>query len=411
MNLSLFIAKRYFLSKKKTFINFLSITAFLGVVIGTSALIIVLSVFNGLEALLKSLYGNFDPEIKIVSNHSKYFDESNVLTDKINNIDGINVLSKVIEDRALVSYNNSEIPIYLKGVDSSFHRQNRLEKNIVEGSFILSKKELEYVVIGRGVKYKISLNIKDNFNNITLYSISPNFSFIPGQIQKNPFNQLQVRASGVFAIEQQLDNNYMISSLNFAKKLFDKKTQITAIELQIDETKKIKEIEQEIQNTIGNQYSVLTIEEQHADLYKILKTEKLIVFIIFGFILIISSFNIFFVLSMLALDKKKDLAILNSLGINENSIKKIFLFEGFIISFLGVSIGAVLGMLICLVQDRFGLVPLGMETAIIEYYPVEVYTADIIMVITLVFIITILASIKPSQIAIKNISLTELNNK
>ena len=172
MNLSLFIAKRYFFSKKKSFINFLSIAAFIGVLVGTSSLIIVLSVFNGLEDLLKSLYINFNPEIKIVSNNSKYFNKNKDHINKINEIDGVDFVSKVIEDRAIASYNGSEIPVYIKGVDSSFILQKRLNKNIVEGDFTLKKDNSSYAVIGRGIKYKISLNLKDNFNNLILYGAS-----------------------------------------------------------------------------------------------------------------------------------------------------------------------------------------------------------------------------------------------
>ena len=411
MNVSLFIAKRYFFSKKKSFIHFLSLTAFIGVVIGTSSLIIVLSVFNGLENLLKSLYGNFDPEIKIVANNSKYFNDSNEVIESLNNIKGVEVVSRVIEDRIIASYNDSETPVYLKGVDSSFHLQNRLKNNIVEGSFVLSQNENEYVVVGRGIKYKLSLNLKDNFNNLILYAISPNFSFIPSGIPKKNFNKREIRPSGIFAIEQQLDNNYMITSLNFAKKIFEKKNKITALELKVNPTKNTKNIQKEIQSVVGDSFSVLTIEEQHANLYKILKTEKLMVFLIFSFILIISSFNIFFLLSMLAIDKKRDLSVLMSFGINENLIKKIFLFEGLIIASLGVCIGTGIGILICFVQEKFGLVSLGMNTAIIEYYPVKIYTPDIVMIVILVFIITIIASIKPSQIAIQKINLSQLNNK
>ena len=223
MNLSLFIAKRYFFSKKKSFINFLSITAFIGVMVGTSSLIIVLSVFNGLEDLLKSLYINFNPEIKIVSNNSKYFIKNNDQINNINNIEGVDFVSKVIEDRAIASYNGIEIPVYIKGADSSFSFQNRLNKNIVEGDFILKKNSSSYAVVGRGVKYKISLNLNDNFNNLILYSVSPDFSFIPSGIQKKPFNQMSIIPSGVFAIEQQIDNNFIISSLAFVEKLFEKK--------------------------------------------------------------------------------------------------------------------------------------------------------------------------------------------
>ena len=362
MNFSFFIAKKYFFSKKKkSFINLLSITAFIGVVVGTSSLIIVLSVFNGLENLLKSLYGKFDPEIKIISNQSKYFDNSRNLMLKIEKVKGIEVISRVIEDKVLASYNNSELALYIKGVDSSFYLQNRLQNNIVEGSFILSDNEQEYVVVGRGIKYKLSLNLNNNFNNLDLFSISPNFSFTPGVINTKPFNKLRVRPSGVFAIEQNVDNNYIISSLNFTEKLFDKKNKITAYELKLNSNKSTKKIKKELENLMGDRYSILTIEEQHAGLYKILKTEKLMVFLIFSFILIISSFNIFFLLSMLAIDKKRDLTILLSLGVNENYIKKIFVFEGVIISFLGVIFGTFFGVLICFLQDQFGLVSLSLH--------------------------------------------------
>lgn len=411
MNLSLFIAKRFFFSKKKSFINFLSITAFLGVLVGTSSLIIVLSVFNGLEDLLKSLYINFNPEIKIVSNNSKYFIKNEEYITKINKIEGVDFVSKVIEDRAIASYNGYEIPVYIKGVDSSFSLQKRLNNNIVEGNFTLKKDSSSYAIIGRGIKYKMSLNLKDNFNNLILYSVSPDFSFIPSGIQKQPFNQLSIIPSGVFAIEQQIDNNYIISSLNFAEKLFKKKNKITALELKINEKEDNDKIKTEIRNIVGGDYSVLTIEEQHSDLYKILKTEKLIVFIIFSFILIISSFNIFFLLSMHAIDKKRDLSILLSLGLTEKSIKKIFYFESIIISVLGIIIGGFLGVLLCVLQNEYGLVSLGMETAIIKYYPVKVKLSDLIMIVSIVFFISIVASIKPSLIAIQKINLNLLNNK
>ena len=411
MNLSLFIAKRFFFSKKKSFINFLSITAFLGVLVGTSSLIIVLSVFNGLEDLLKSLYINFNPEIKIVSNNSKYFIKNEEYITKINKIEGVDFVSKVIEDRAIASYNGYEIPVYIKGVDSSFSLQNRLNNNIVEGNFTLKKDSSSYAIVGRGIKYKMSLNLKDNFNNLILYSVSPDFSFIPSGIQKQPFNQLSIIPSGVFAIEQQIDNNYIISSLNFAEKLFKKKNKITALELKINEKEDNDKIKTEIRNIVGGDYSVLTIEEQHSDLYKILKTEKLIVFIIFSFILIISSFNIFFLLSMHAIDKKRDLSILLSLGLTEKSIKKIFYFESIIISVLGIIIGGFLGVLLCVLQNEYGLVSLGMETAIIKYYPVKVKLSDLIMIVSIVFFISIVASIKPSLIAIQKINLNLLNNK
>ena len=411
MNLSLFIAKRYFFSKKKSFINFLSITAFIGVMVGTSSLIIVLSVFNGLEDLLKSLYINFNPEIKIVSNNSKYFIQNNDQINNINNIEGVDFVSKVIEDRAIASYNGVEIPVYIKGADSSFSFQNRLNKNIVEGDFILKKNSSSYAVVGRGVKYKISLNLNDNFNNLILYSVSPDFSFIPSGIQKKPFNQMSIIPSGVFAIEQQIDNNFIISSLEFVEKLFEKKNKITALELKINEKQDVYKIKSDIKNIVGDDYNVLTIEEQHSDLYKILKTEKLIVFIIFSFILIISSFNIFFLLSMHAIDKKRDLSILLSLGLTEKSIKKIFYYESMIISILGIIIGGALGVLLCVLQNEYGLVSLGMETAIIKYYPVKVKLSDIVIIVSIVFFISIIASIKPSLIAIQKINLNLLNNK
>ena len=411
MNLSLFIAKRYFFSKKKSFINFLSITAFIGVMVGTSSLIIVLSVFNGLEDLLKSLYINFNPEIKIVSNNSKYFIQNNDQINNINNIEGVDFVSKVIEDRAIASYNGIEIPVYIKGADSSFSFQNRLNKNIVEGDFILKKNSSSYAVVGRGVKYKISLNLNDNFNNLILYSVSPDFSFIPSGIQKKPFNQMSIIPSGVFAIEQQIDNNFIISSLAFVEKLFEKKNKITALELKINEKQDVYKIKSDIKNIVGDDYNVLTIEEQHSDLYKILKTEKLIVFIIFSFILIISSFNIFFLLSMHAIDKKRDLSILLSLGFTEKSIKKIFYYESMIISILGIIIGGALGVLLCVLQNEYGLVSLGMETAIIKYYPVKVKLSDIVIIVSIVFFISIIASIKPSLIAIQKINLNLLNNK
>ena len=222
---------------------------------------------------------------------------------------------------------------------------------------------------------------------------------------------MSIIPSGVFAIEQQIDNNFIISSLTFVEKLFEKKNKITALELKINEKQDVYKIKSDIKNIVGDDYNVLTIEEQHSDLYKILKTEKLIVFIIFSFILIISSFNIFFLLSMHAIDKKRDLSILLSLGFTEKSIKKIFYFESMIISILGIIIGGALGVLLCVLQNEYGLVSLGMETAIIKYYPVKVKLSDILIIVSIVFFISIIASIKPSLIAIQKINLNLLNNK
>ena len=204
---------------------------------------------------------------------------------------------------------------------------------------------------------------------------------------------MSIIPSGVFAIEQQIDNNFIISSLEFVEKLFEKKNKITALELKINEKQDVYKIKSDIKNIEGDDYNVLTIEEQHSDLYKILKTEKLIVFIIFSFILIISSFNIFFLLSMHAIDKKRDLSILLSLGFTEKSIKKIFYFESMIISILGIIIGGALGVLLCVLQNEYGLVSLGMETAIIKYYPVKVKLSDILIIVSIVFFISIIASI------------------
>ena len=195
------------------------------------------------------------------------------------------------------------------------------------------------------------------------------------------------------------------------KNYLRKKNKITALELKINEKQDVYKIKSDIKNIVGDDYNVLTIEEQHSDLYKILKTEKLIVFIIFSFILIISSFNIFFLLSMHAIDKKRDLSILLSLGLTEKSIKKIFYYESMIISILGIIIGGALGVLLCVLQNEYGLVSLGMETAIIKYYPVKVKLSDILIIVSIVFFISIIASIKPSLIAIQKINLNLLNNK
>jgi lipoprotein-releasing system permease protein len=399
LNVSLFIAKRYFFSKKKkNFINVISIISMIGVAVGTMALIVVLSVFNGLEGLLRSLYGSFDPDIRIEANLGKSFVPTDALMTKVTHFSEVSTITEVIEDNALVKYKDSQLVVRIKGVSNNFIDQNRLKKAIVQGELALYREEIPYAIVGRGVQYLLSLTMQSNdFHALQIFSPKnvAAGTFNPSKL----FNQRNILPSGVFAIEKQYDEKYIFVPIEFAKELFEYDNKLTSLELMTKPDTDIKALKSELEASLGAEFRVLTSAELHADLYKLLRWEKFFVFFTFAFILAIASFNIFFSLSMLAIEKRPDIAILNAMGADRSLIRRIFLLEGGIIAISGAGVGLALGMVICWLQQTFGLVSMGMTTALIDAYPVVMKPMDFLNTGILIFFITLLASYRPASIA------------
>ncbi|MTI20711.1 ABC transporter permease [Fulvivirga sp. RKSG066] len=367
------------------------------VAICTAALIIVLSVFNGLEGLLRSLYGSFDPQIKVELKEGKSFVLSDSLKTEIEETEGVEILTEVIEDYAYVMYREADMVVTIKGVSDNFLDQHRLDSSIVSGELKLKDGNVNYAIIGRGVQYALSIMINNDLHPLKIHFIK---DVKPGSIDvSNLYSSRNILPGGVFAIEKNYDENYIFVPLDFAESLLNYGDKRTSLEIKTDPDYDIGDVKANLKATLGDQFSILDNEEQHADLYKILKLEKLFVFIAFSFILAIGAINIFFALTMLALDKKKDISILFAMGANNQLIKSIFLAEGAIISLGGAAMGLLIGGVICWAQQTFGLISMGMETSVLENYPVEMQLMDFIYTSLSLILITVIISYRPAVIA------------
>ncbi len=371
----------------------------LGVAVGTMALVIVLSVFNGLEDLIRELNKSFDPELKIEPALGKSFVLTEEMLNQVQSTEGVKIVTQVVEDNAYVKYKNEEMVVKLKGVEKNFVDHHRMDRNIVQGRMVLEEDGVYYALIARGVQNALSINKLTNMYALTFYY--PRRTRTSGLNPANLTNQKVILPAGVYAIEKQYDMNYVFVPLEFAIELLDYGDRRTSLEIKVNDNARIADVKARLTGMLGQDFKVLTSEEIHADFFKILKIEKLFVFIIFSFILAIASFNIFFSLTMLAIDKKKDISILASMGAGKNLIKSIFLTEGAIISLSGAIVGLLLGLIICIIQQEFGLVSMGMQTAVIDAYPVKMQLPDFLYTGMSIVLITLAASYRPALIASK----------
>ncbi len=370
-----------------------------GVAVGTMALVIVLSVFNGLEDLIRNLNQNFDPELKIETQKGKSFELTDELLNLVKSTEGVEIVTQVVEDNAYAKYRNDEMVVKLKGVEPNFIDHHRLDRNIVQGRLVLQEDGVNYALIARGVQDALSINRLSNMYAMTL--AYPKRGRTSGLNVSNLINQKIILPAGVYAIEKQYDMNYVFVPLDFALDLFEYGNRRTSLEIKVKDGYEIESVKQSLIKNLGDNFKVLTSEEIHADFFKVLKIEKLFVFIIFSFILAIASFNIFFSLTMLAIDKRKDIVILTSMGAKKSLIKSIFLTEGAIISLTGALSGLLLGLIICVLQQQFGIVSMGMQTAVIDAYPVKMEFPDFLYTSLSIITITLISSYRPAIIASK----------
>ncbi len=407
MNLSLFIARRYFLSKrKKNFINIISILSMVGVAFSTAALVIVLSVFNGLEGLLSELYNSFDPEIKVEAALGKSFVREETLIAKIKALKNVQIVTEVIEDYGYLRYRDADMIVMMKGVSDNFIDQHRLDDHIVEGELKLHDSLGSYASIGQGVQYALSISVKDAIYPLQVFYIKNAKS---GQIDPSKLYSLRsVQPGAVFSIEKNINENYILLPIDFVRDLMNYENKLTSLEVKAAAGTDISKVKVSIQNLLGNKFVVMTNNEQHKDLFRLVKMEKLFTFMSLTILIIVASMNIFFSLMMLAIDKKKDIAVLSAVGANASLIKNIFLTEGALIAFTGAALGLFLGATICWAQDQFGLVGMGMENAIVSAYPVEMRSMDFVSVSLVIVTITFLISFYPARLAARSFSTEQL---
>ena len=365
MNFPFFIAKRYLFSKRKrNFINIISVLAVVLVAFCTAALIIFLSIFNGLEDLLRSLNKSFDPQIKIEATRGKSFEMSEALLANVKKIEGVEIVTEVIEDYAYARYRDANQVITLKGVSDNFLDQHRLDDTIVEGELRLKSGDVPFAIVGRGVQYSLSINIGDDFHPLQIYYIN---DVKPGVIDPSKiYSHQNIIVGSAFSIVQSFDENYVIVPLDFAREVMKYGNKRTALEIKIGDNANVLTVQSNLKRTLGDDFTILTVEEQHKDLYTLLRIEKLFVFGGFILLLGIASLNIFFTLMMLVLDKRKDISLLAAMGTDRTVLRKIFLMEGSLIAVAGTSIGLVLGAAICYLQEHYGLVSMGLQNSVTD---------------------------------------------
>jgi lipoprotein-releasing system permease protein len=397
MNLPLFVARRYFFSKKsQRAINIISIISVVGVMIGTGALIVVLSVFNGFESLVIKLYNSFDPELKITVKEGKTFPADSILFHQIKNIEGVKTISQTLEENALVKYRDKQYIVTIKGVDENFQKVSGIDSMIVDGEFVLQKGDTAFAVVGGAIAYNLQLNISNFLSTLELYV--PQKSTESFSNPEEAFNRRFIVPSGVFAIQQEFDSKYILVPMSFARDILNDEKNISALEVSLSKDANSGKVQEQIKKLVGGKYNVQTRLEQHSTIYRIMKSEKWAVFLILAFILLIATFNVIGSLTMLIIEKGKDISILYSMGADATLIRKIFLMEGLMITFIGSVIGIVLGVFICFLQIQFKLVKLsGSGSFVIDAYPVQMQPLDFLYVFIVVSIIGFLAAWYPAK--------------
>ena len=401
MNFPFYIAKRYLFSKKShNAINVISGVSVCGVALATLALVCTLSVFNGFQDLVTTMFTAFDPELKIVSVNGKVFDSQDDRIQSLKQMPEIDIVSESLEDNVMVQYKGRQAMAVIKGVEDNFNQLTAIDSILYgRGELLLHDEVVDYAipgielvsVLGTGIRFLDPLEIYAPKRGSKINVANPASSF----------NSDYLHSSGlVFAVNQQkYDASYILTSLEFARNLFQYQTEVSSIELKLKEGVNIYKVQKEISQSLGDDFSVLNRYEQQADTYRIMEVEKLISYLFLSFILLIACFNVIGSLSMLIIDKREDVVTLRNLGANDEIIKRIFLLEGCLISFFGAMIGVVLGVVLCLVQQEFGLISLGSGDSagafVIDAYPVSVHWIDVMLVLGTVLLISYFSVLYP----------------
>jgi lipoprotein-releasing system permease protein len=357
----------------------------------------VLSAFNGLETLVETLYASFDPDLKITLVEGKTFNATDFPKDKVLAIDEIEFYNAALEEVALIKYQDKQTVATIKGVQPSFYSMSGIDTMLIEGEVVHASAPKNQVIMGWGIADQLALFISQNVYQVSI--IVPKRGTQKGITPGSEFNRRIANATGIFSISPDFDTKYVLADLAFVQDLLSHKNKLSSVELNLKPGADWEKVKIEVQQIVGEKYRVQTRFEMNELIFKTNKTEKWITFLILSFILVIASFNIIGSLTMLIIDKQKDVWILKTMGANTHIIRRIFFAEGMLINFLGAFIGMFLGGIICWLQIKFGLLKL--EHSVIDYYPMELNTLDFIYVSIIVIIIGLVASWYPVRILTK----------
>ena len=398
MRLSLFIARRYLFSKKKqNAINIISAISVVGVAVGTCALIVVLSVFNGMDLLLQKSTGSFTPDLVVSPAEGKYADFDTAFCHYLETVPAIASCHRVIEEKALLRYEDYTAPVVIKGVDTNYIEDSGIAANLLGGESILRSSRGYEGLFGYGVAARLHLSLSTR---------RPVVCYYPDKLGSPTAASLatrQLHPAAFFSVQQEIDDYYVLTDIALARELFKTRGKVSKSEVRLSDPALLQETKAQLQAQAGNRYRVEDKYELNGAFYAMMKAEKLAVFVILLFILLIASFNIVGSISMLILDKKEDLQTYKALGMTRRRLTTLFRTEGLLIVGGGAALGLLLGVGLCLLQEHFGLITLGSGSYIVEAYPVQLIAGDVLLVLAAVLLIGWCASSFPVHYLIKKL--------
>ncbi len=396
MNFHLQIAKRYLFSRKSVnVINLISILSVIGVAVGTTALIVVLSAFNGINHFIEGMLSSFDADLKITLVEGKNISTKYTKLEELKKIEGVASYMEVVEDNVLISYGSKQKYATLKGVEPSYAEFSGIDSMMVLGNFQLEEKGQDFAVLGYGVAADLGVGLS---------LVNPIHVYYPKRTTRktisvqNAFNHDYIYPKGFFSIQQEIDGQYVLVPIEFARNLLQLEDKLTSVELKLAPGANMAQVKNDVQELMGSSFKVQDRIEQHELIYQVMKSEKWASFLILGFILLIASFNLLGSLTMIIMDKEKDIFILRSMGADSKFIRDVFLVEGWLISLIGAVIGILFGVFLVWAQMQFALVKFPVEGAFaLTAYPVELQWVDVLATLTIVFVIGLFVSWFPTR--------------
>lgn len=394
---ALFISTRYLFSKKKhNVINVLSVVSMLGIMVSSAALVVVLSVFNGMQNMIGGWFNAFNPDFEVTLVEGKSFAMEDFPKSKIAALPEVDKVYEVVSDMVLTTYQERQELLKIKGVEKDYVTDNHYENLLIDGTFDLQRGTEPCAVLGTAVAGRLLVNLKA-YDRMKL--------FYPKRTKKNlanpadAFNTELLTPTGVFCTNTNYDQELVFCPIEFARALMRYEDEATSVEVQLKKNADYKKTQAEIQRIVGDKYMVQNKYQQEASLFKTMQSEKLIIYVILAFILLVAAFNIIGSLGMLVLEKQQDTLILRTMGADNGLIQRIFLYEGMLISAIGGIAGMLLGALICLLQQIFHIVKLGGPDSnyLIPYYPVQMKVTDFLIVLVTVLVISLLTSLLPAR--------------
>ncbi|GAA4302478.1 ABC transporter permease [Compostibacter hankyongensis] len=390
-------ASRYFIAKKSTqAINIISWVSMIAIAVGAAALIIVLSVFNGFEDLVKSLYSSFYPALKVSPVEGKTILVPPDTLRQLHAVPGIKDIAEVLEEKAVLQYNNGgEVIAVLKGVQRNYRDVSGIAQRIVRGEYNTGRTDAPTAVVGVGVEAALGIDVKRSFIPLAIYM--PDRHVRQFLSPEQALKRGQIYPVGAFAIQQDFDDHYVITNLDYLRSLLDLKPgEVSALEISLKIPEDMDAVKQRVQQLLGSRYQVQTRYEQNRSLYNVMEVEKWAVYAILSFILIIAAFNMIGSLSMLVIEKEKDITILKAMGMRNSGVRRIFLAEGMLIALVGAAIGIFIALALCLLQQHFGLIRIPGDSFVVQAYPVSMQGSDFILVSVTILVIALLASWYPA---------------